>query len=185
MGHEPFRTLSVLRFEQPGPRASEPRRRQQNPFWLPRLAAAPPPGPWNPERSCFSAAGSVPLPFSCRSPSEGSGTFLALPLLFICGLRIRSLCLLQSLLSGSPMTDAHSGARILNRASRVSTGLALLPLVGLGATCTPRLVFAPLGEDFWASAYPHAPWAWVPGSRHTCSPCMEQRCHLNPLHPLV
>ena len=85
--------------------------------------------------------------------------------------------------SGSPTTDAHSGARSLGRASRVSTGLALLPLVGLGAACTPRLVFAPLGEDFWASAYPHAPRAWVPGSRHTCSPFMEQRCHLNPLHP--
>lgn len=39
-GHELFWRLSVLRFEQPGPRANEPLRRQQNPFWLSHLAAA-------------------------------------------------------------------------------------------------------------------------------------------------
>ena len=96
-GHELFWRLSVLRFEQPGPRANEPLRRQQNPFWLSHLAAALRDASTGPARVLESRAAMCltcrrfPLSFSCRSYSGGSGTFLALHLLLIWGLRIRSL----------------------------------------------------------------------------------------------
>lgn len=99
-------------------------------------------------------------------------------LLLMWGLRMCSL-LLQILQFSSPLADEHSGAWGLGGPSRILTRLALLPLAGLGATHTPRLALTP-AERLQGSSLPQCSWARAHGSRHTCSPRMEQMCHHEP-----
>lgn len=122
------------------------------------------------------------MSFSCRSHSEGSGTFLALHLLLIWGLRICSLCLLKVLLFGSAVTDVPQELGVW--AEHPASLYGLLSFPGLGwEPHVPQDWSLPLWGGFWGSAYPRAPCACVPGSRHTCGPWMERLCHPNALHP--